>query len=166
MKIELYKQKAKLKHKENNQFLDLLQKKKPTNLDKELLEIHNNIFNKINCLDCANCCKTTGPLLLEKDIDIIAKNLKIKPRDFIEKYLRKDEENDWVFKSMPCPFLDSDNYCQIYNSRPKACREYPHTDRRKFYQINHLTIKNIEICPAAFEIIENLKEKFSFAIKK
>lgn len=159
MNIELYKQKAKLKYKENKQFLDLLKKKKPANLDNELLEIHNNIFKTINCLDCANCCKTTGPLLLEKDIDIIAKNLRIKPRDFIEKYLRKDEDNDWVFKSLPCPFLGSDNYCQIYNSRPKACREYPHTDRRKFYQINNLNIKNIEICPAVFEIIENLKVK-------
>lgn len=159
MNIEFFKQKAKIKAKENLRFLEFLKKKKPANLDLELLNIHNEIFSKTDCLSCANCCITTGPLLLEKDIEIISKHLKIKPRDFLAKYLYKDEDSDWVFKTMPCPFLAADNYCMIYDYRPKACREYPHTDRRKFYQINHLTIKNLEICPATFEIIEKLKER-------
>lgn len=46
-------------------------------------------------------------------------------------YLRVDEDNDKVFKSMPCPFLGEDNLCSIYDIRPKACREFPHTDRKK-----------------------------------
>ena len=159
MNIEVLKQKAKAKQKENKQFLDYLKKKKPAKLDTELLNIHNEVFSQTDCLSCANCCITTGPLLLEKDIESISKHLRIKPIDFINKYLRKDEDADWVFKTIPCPFLAADNYCTIYDVRPKACRQYPHTNRRKFYQINHLTIKNIEICPAAFEIVEKLKEK-------
>lgn len=154
------KENAKAKHKETKAFLEGLKKKKPKNLDFVLNQIHNEIFDKTNCIECANCCITTGPLLLEKDIDNLSKYLKLKPRDFIEKYLRKDEDTDWVFKTMPCPFLDNQNYCMVYENRPKACREYPHTDRRKFYQINHLTLQNVAICPAAFEIVEKLKLSF------
>ncbi len=41
----------------------------------------------------------------------------------------------------------------IYDVRPKACREFPHTDRKKFHQIADLTLKNVAICPAAYNIV-------------
>ena len=47
----------------------------------------------------------------------------------------------------------------IYDVRPKACREFPHTDRKKFQQISELTLKNVAICPAAFNIVEEMKKK-------
>ncbi|MCD8261039.1 MAG: YkgJ family cysteine cluster protein [Bacteroides sp.] len=78
----------------------------------------------------------------------------------VETYLRIDEDNDYVFKSMPCPFLGTDNYCCIYEDRPKACREYPHTDRKKFYQLYSLSIKNSTTCPAVLEILERLRKEF------
>ena len=55
--------------------------------------------------------------------------------------------------------LGTDNKCSIYDIRPKACREFPHTDRRKFQQINALTLKNVKICPAAFNIVEAMQKK-------
>jgi hypothetical protein len=64
-----------------------------------------------------------------------------------------------VLKSVPCTFLDSDNKCFIYDVRPKACREFPHTDRKKFNQITDLTLLNVAICPAAYNIVEKMKEK-------
>jgi len=108
-------------------------------------------------LSCANCCKTTGPLFTNSDIKRIAKYLRLKPQGFIEKYLRLDEENDFVLQSVPCSFLDGQNSCMIYEVRPKACREFPHTDRKKFHQISNLTLKNVAICPAAFNIVEEMK---------
>ncbi|WP_231496775.1 YkgJ family cysteine cluster protein [Prevotella sp. 10(H)] len=60
---------------------------------------------------------------------------------------------------MPCSFLLPDNYCSIYESRPKACREYPHTDRKKFEQIFKLTVKNTETCPIAYEVLLRLVKK-------
>jgi Fe-S-cluster containining protein len=81
----------------------------------------------------------------------------MKPGDFIVKYLRIDEDRDYVLQSSPCPFLGDDNYCQVYKDRPKACREYPHTDRKKVVQIMELTLKNTLVCPAVFEIVERLK---------
>lgn len=81
----------------------------------------------------------------------------MKPAAFEATYLRVDEDGDKVLQTMPCPFLGADNYCSIYEVRPKACREFPHTDRKKIYQINHLTIQNTVYCPAAYEFVEALK---------
>ena len=152
-------QRAKDKHNENKNYFQKLRKKKPKNLDSIMSDIHDEVFEYIDCLECANCCKTTGPLLKDKDIDRLSKFLKMKSKLFIEQYLRIDEDNDYVFKEMPCVFLASDNYCLVYEARPKACREYPHLDRRKIFQIGNLTVKNTEVCPAVFDGVEKLKEK-------
>ncbi|MCB0822344.1 MAG: YkgJ family cysteine cluster protein [Bacteroidales bacterium] len=154
------KQDANKKLKENKTFLARLKSKKPGNLDRIVSDLHTEAFNRINCLDCGNCCRTLGPRILQKDIDRIAKFLGLKPDGLIANYLRIDEDGDYVFKSMPCPFLGEDNYCFIYEVRPKACAEYPHTNRRKFHQIIDLTLKNTETCPAVYEIIEGLKENY------
>jgi len=81
------------------------------------------------------------------------------PKQFIETHLRLDEDNDYVLQSVPCTFLDADNYCSIYDVRPKACAEFPHTNRKKFQQISDLTLKNVAICPAAFNIVEAMKKR-------
>lgn len=150
---------AKDKHKENKIFFTKLKKKPPKQLDYLMEELHSREFEKTNCLQCANCCKTTGPLFTDKDIDRIAKYLKLKPQKFMDQYLRIDEENDYVLQKVPCSFLDAENYCMIYDVRPKACREFPHTNRKKFQQISNLTLKNIAICPAAFNIVEEMKKR-------
>lgn len=150
---------AKDKHKENNAFFAKLKKKPPKNLDYVMQELHASEFEKTDCLTCANCCKTTGPLFTDKDIERISKYFKMKPSVFIENYLHLDEENDYVLQSVPCTFLGADNYCSIYEMRPKACREFPHTDRKKFQQIANLTLKNVAICPAAFNIVEEMKKR-------
>lgn len=151
--------KAKDKHKENKKFFSKLRKKPPKDLDRQMQQMHEEEFSRTNCLDCANCCKTTGPLFTNKDIERISKHLKLKPQQFIEKYLRVDEENDYVLQQVPCSFLDAENYCLIYDVRPKACREYPHTDRKDFHKISNITIKNTAICPAAYNIVEEMKKR-------
>jgi len=152
---------AKDKHNENKVFFKKLKKKPPKQLDYMMLELHEAEFNKTDCLECANCCKTTGPLFTDKDIERISKHFKMKQQPFIDQYLRIDEDNDYVLKGIPCTFLGTDNYCSIYDVRPKACREFPHTDRKKFHQISHLTLKNVAICPAAFNIVEEMKKSIS-----
>lgn len=151
--------KATEKHLENKKFFTKLKRKPPKNLDYLMQELHADEFKRTDCLTCANCCKTTGPLFTNADIERIAKFFKMKASDFIDKYLRLDEENDYVLKQVPCTFLGVDNHCSIYNVRPKACREFPHTDRKKFQQISNLTLKNVAICPAAFNIVEEMKKR-------
>ena len=150
---------AKDKHIENKKYFDKLKKKTPKNLDYVMEDLHNAEFKKIDCLKCANCCKTTGPLFTDADIERVSKYLRQKPQKFIEQYLRIDEDRDYVLQSVPCTFLDKENACLIYDVRPKACREFPHTDRKKFQQITDLTLKNVAICPAAFNIVEEMKKK-------
>ncbi|VXB41427.1 Flagellin N-methylase [Flavobacterium sp. 9R] len=150
---------AKDKNNENKKYFDKLKKKPPKNLDYIMQELHDSEFKKTNCLNCANCCKTTGPLFTSADVERISKHLRLKPQQFISQYLRIDEDQDYVLQKLPCSFLDHDNTCFIYEVRPKACREFPHTDRKKFQQITAITMKNIPICPAVYNIVEEMKKK-------
>jgi len=144
---------------ETSAFIKRIKKKKPKSLDDFVHKLHEDAFTRFDCLDCANCCKTIGPRLTLKDIQRLAKQLKIKSGDFVERYVIEDEDGDFVFNQRPCPFLLPDNYCMVYENRPKACRNYPHTNRKRFYQILELSHKNCETCPVVFEIFEQLKEK-------
>lgn len=152
-------EKAKEKWVENKKYFARLKKRPPKRLDLIVHEIHDLEFESTNCLDCANCCKTTSPIFSEKDISRISKYLKMKEHQFISLYLERDKDDFMVLKSVPCTFLAEDNSCLIYDVRPRACSEYPHTNRKKFIKITDLTLKNTEICPAVFNIIENLKTK-------
>ncbi|WKK67582.1 YkgJ family cysteine cluster protein [Lutimonas zeaxanthinifaciens] len=144
---------------ENKKYFKKLKSKQRKRLDLLMQEIHEAEFENTDCLSCANCCKTTSPIFTEKDISRISKFLKMKERNFISQYLRRDEDDFMVLQSSPCTFLDQDNSCFIYEVRPRACSEYPHTNRKKFAQLTDLTLKNTEICPAVYNIVETLKEK-------
>ncbi|MEO9511913.1 MAG: YkgJ family cysteine cluster protein [Flavobacteriaceae bacterium] len=143
----------------NKKFFTKLKKRPPKDLDYTMQALHEVEFERTDCLKCANCCKTTGPLFTNTDIERLAKHFRSKPSKFIDQYLRVDEENDYVLKEVPCAFLGADNYCSVYEVRPKACREFPHTNRKKFHQISKLTLKNVAICPAAFNIVEAMKQR-------
>ena len=158
--LEQFRLQSKNKEKENLKFLANLKKKDARRVDDAFHTVHEEVFEEIDCLQCANCCKTTSPIFYQTDIERVSKALRMKPGDFIEKYLRIDEDKDYVLKSSPCPFLDSENYCTVYDDRPKACREYPHTNRKKMVQIMDLTYKNTQVCPAVLEMVERLKKIF------
>ncbi len=142
--------------KANKKLFNRLAKKKK--LDEVFHAMHEEIFAKTDCLTCANCCRTTSPIFRDVDIERIAKHLGMRVADFTDKYLHLDEDRDWVLNSSPCTFLNlEDNKCSIYDFRPKACREYPHTDRKNMTQIMNLTFRNTLVCPAVAEMAERLK---------
>ena len=158
MDLKRHKILVKQKAKENKAFFQQVKRLKPKVLDKQIHQLHEEVFACTDCLKCANCCTTTGPMFTYKDISRIAKHLRLRPSEFTEKYLRIDEDNDYVLQSVPCTFLGDDNRCSIYDVRPKACREFPHTDRAKQHQILNLTQKNVAVCPAVYEIVERMKD--------
>ncbi len=149
-------ERAKNNYRENKKLLDKLKRSKPRNLDDSFRELHEEVFEKIDCLECANCCKTTSPVFIPSDIERLAKIFRMKPVDFIETHLKFDDDNDYVLTNSPCPFLGEDNKCIVYKERPRACREYPHTNRKRMYQITLLTLKNTLVCPAVSRIVEKL----------
>jgi Fe-S-cluster containining protein len=151
---------AQSKKRENKQVLKSLSKSKSPQLDSFFREESDYFFREFSCLDCANCCKTTSPIFRDVDIDRIATHLKLKPGDFVGKYLHLDSDGHYVLNHSPCPFLGKDNYCSIYSVRPQACRVYPHTDRKNINQIMDLTYQNTLVCPAVASIVEKLKVDF------
>lgn len=155
---EELKKMAEKAEKSNLQWISAFNKKQANKLDDKAQQLHHEVFREIDCLQCANCCKSISPTLYDKDIDRLARSLKMKPSEFIMQYLEIDEDKDYVFRQTPCPFLDGENYCLVYENRPKACREYPHTDRARFYQILKLTVKNSFVCPAAYYVLEGVKK--------
>lgn len=160
MNLDEFQQQANAAAPENKKLFAKLKRTKPKDLDKHTHQFHDEAFEHTDCLKCANCCKTTSPIFYQKDIERVAQHLRMKPGDFLQKYLYMDEDGDFVLHSAPCPFLDSENYCMVYESRPTACREYPHTNRKKVFQVIDITEKNALICPAVFEITERLKKVY------
>ena len=150
------KKKATQKYSENKKFFDNLKKHPPRDLDQQFQALHDEAFEKIDCLTCANCCKTTSPIFRQPDIRRMAKALKMKESQLIDRYLKVDEDQDYVLQTSPCFNLLDDNTCAVYEDRPLACREYPHTDRKHMYQIMDLTAQNTLICPAVASIVDKI----------
>ena len=121
-----------------------------------LPELHEEAFSKINCLDCARCCKNHSPRFKQPDIKRIAKSLGMKEGDLVSQYLKLDEEGDYVTKTSPCPFLAEDNTCHIYEDRPRDCARYPYTDEDVLLKRVQLTLKNSTVCPATHAVLEQL----------
>jgi Fe-S-cluster containining protein len=124
---------------------------------KRLPELHEEAFEKINCLDCAACCKNYSPRFKTPDIKRISKHLKMRESEFIETYLRLDEDGDYVVKATPCPFLGTDNFCSIYEVRPSDCTRFPYTDENVFLKRQNITLKNSTFCPIVFYVLETLQ---------
>ncbi len=156
--LDEHKKRVAKKGKEHWKFFKKLKSMKPKVLDEKMHQVHEEVFACTDCLQCANCCKTTSPVFTDKEIGKISKYLGLKPSVLTDKYLSVDEDHDYVLKTTPCAFLAEDNSCNIYDVRPRACKEYPHTDQIKQTGILDLTYKNISVCPAVFDIVEKLKK--------
>ena len=145
---------------EHKRMILRLKKIKPRVLDDMVHQLHKEAFEFIDCLQCGNCCRGISPRLTDKDIERLSKSAKMSMVSLCEKYVVRDIEDDFfMFKQAPCPFLAEDNYCMHYKESPRACKEYPHTDRPKIAQILDLCLTNSTICPAVAYIFIELRKK-------
>ena len=145
---------------EHRRMLPRLKKVKSHLLDDTVHRLHKEAFDIIDCLQCGNCCRGISPRMTDRDIERIGKSLKLTPSAVSEKYITRDTDEFYCFKQSPCPFLDGENYCQVYKESPRACKEYPHTDRPKFTQIIDLSFTNSIICPAVAYVFIELRKIF------
>jgi len=146
---------AKAEYTGNIDFLRGLRRDK--SIDAKAKALHTEVFAETDCLACANCCRTTPALVTKSDIKRIAKHMSLPPKTFIRKYVLEDLNGELMINNVPCMFLQADNTCEIYEIRPKACREYPHTDQDGFHQRAKLNANNTIVCPATHEIVKRLK---------
>ncbi len=138
------------------QYKQFLQRADKNKVYKQLPDLHEEAVNKIDCLQCANCCRNYSPRFKTPDIKRISRHLKMKESDFIESYLKLDNDGDYVARTAPCPFLGEDNYCNIYDERPGDCRRFPYTDEDVLMKRPQLTIKNSSFCPIVYYVMEAL----------
>ena len=137
-------------------FRHYLQRADKNKVLKALPVLHEEAFQKVDCLSCAACCKNYSPRFKTTDIRRISKKLRLKESDLIDRYLKVDEEGDFVVKSSPCPFLGADNFCSIYEDRPSDCARFPYTDEDVLVKRQQLTLKNSTFCPAVFFVLDRL----------
>ena len=137
-------------------YKQFLQRADKNKVLKQLPDIHEEAFSKIDCLQCANCCKNYSPRFKMPDIKRISKWLGMKESDLISTFLTMDSEGDYVTKSKPCPFLGEDNFCGIYEARPSDCHRFPYTDEDVLLKRPLITLKNSTFCPAVYFVLEKL----------
>jgi len=155
--IEEWKNANKSDKKAQVKLVKRLTDKKNKNIDEVANKAHQEVFSKLDCLNCANCCTNIPPMLVRSDIKRIAKHLRLKEAQFTEQYLTMDNDGDMVMRTSPCVFLGHDNKCDIYEVRPKACRQYPHTDAYEFRNNSNLHAINSRYCPAVYHILKRLE---------
>lgn len=138
------------------QYKQLLQRADKNKVLKQLPDLHEEAFARIDCLECANCCKNYSPRFKTPDLRRISKHLGMKEGTFIETYLNLDVDGDYVVKSKPCPFLGADNKCDIYDVRPSDCQRFPYTDEDVLLKRPAITLKNSTFCPIVYHVLERL----------
>lgn len=145
-----------------SKWLPKLKQHRGKHLDRWANELDAAIFSEIDCLDCANCCKSIPPIVTIIDAERLARHLNLSSKDFFDQYLVKDEDGDIVINQSPCPFLQADHTCSVYEYRPEACQQYPHTGTKDFSKNLNLHFQNSVYCPAVFHILERMDKAGAF----
>lgn len=159
MKILIQEWKANAQAKYDSHLTYLQGLKNVPDVDIKARELDQQVFEQMDCLSCANCCKSHPPLVSNKDIKRIAKHLNMPPKTFRRKYVLEDINGELSFNYVPCRFLQEDNKCSIYEVRPNACREFPHIGQNGFHRRAKLNAQNTLVCPAAFEVVRIMSEE-------
>ncbi|MFM8588359.1 MAG: YkgJ family cysteine cluster protein [Bacteroidota bacterium] len=140
-------------------FLTRLKNKSPKGLDNLAATIDKEVWKEVDCLACANCCRTMTPTFTTEDINRIAAHFKQTPDQFKKKWLYKDKDGDWMNKQTPCQFLDlKTNHCSIYSILPSDCAGFPHLTKKKMVDYIHVHQQNIEYCPATFAMVTKMQD--------
>lgn len=131
-------------------------------LDKVVQEVTDAVWSEIDCLECANCCKTLQPSVDEEDISRLAKRLKLTTKEFRDKYTKLDEDKQRILATTPCRFLGADNRCTVYEDRPKACHDFPYLHQADFRSRSITMMLNCEVCPIVFNTWNTMKQKLGY----
>jgi Fe-S-cluster containining protein len=157
--LRSFKQKVRFNKKRLKSFLTKLEKKTPRGLDKLAASLETEVWKEVDCLSCANCCKTMSPTFSKTDIKRISKHFNQTPEAFTKQWLRKDRIGDYLNKVEPCQFLNlEDNKCSIYEIRPADCSGFPHLSKKSMKGYMHVHKQNIEYCPATYRLVEKMEE--------
>jgi uncharacterized protein len=158
MDLKKFKVIAAKKKKSLSVFLDKLDKIVPEDMPQLVKKVDAEVWKEVNCMECANCCKSMTPTFTPADVKRIAAHLDMTPKQFKDKWLMKEADTgDWVNTKQPCQFLDG-NKCSIYEVRPADCAEFPHHNKKPFDAYNDTFKNNLIYCPATLTLVDRLKK--------
>ena len=158
--LRSFKKKAQLDKRKMRRFLTKLEKNAPRGIEKMTATIEKEVWKEMDCLSCANCCKTMTPTFTTADLKRISAHFGQTPDEFKAKWLYKERgSGDWMNKKEPCQFLNlKDNKCSIYAIRPADCAGFPHLPK-KMKDFVHVHKQNVEYCPATHRMVEKMMER-------
>jgi uncharacterized protein len=140
---------------ENYDFRTWLKNHAPDGLDDVVKALSQKYFARIDCKECANCCRELELEFTEPELHKIAKSLEQSIDEFKKRLVVEGAMK-------PCPALKG-NLCSIYEGRPDACRSYPHLEKPHFLSRLYGVLDSIGVCPIAFNAFEELKAKVKWA---
>jgi len=134
--------------------------------DRILRRIAVDVEEQIDCLQCANCCRVATAKVTERDIERLARSLRIKPARFLAEYTEKSEEEGVVLKrdrKTGCVFLNG-NECTVYDDRPESCQKFPHVVRGNGSILSRMWefVDRASYCPIVYNTLEAFKEELKF----
>ena len=160
--IHRWKKEAEVARERAFRFLRWLKTLDRKQVDGLAKETHVEVFQSVDCLACTNCCQTLKPDFRERDLQNAAVHLGLTPEALKTNYLQQNAQGIWQPKTLPCPFLASTGYCNIYEVRPGDCRDFPHTDKTSFAQRSWTHAENVVTCPAVFGILARMEERLGW----
>jgi len=157
-----YLKKNRKKRKTLTTFLKGLSRRKVRGIDPLAQRMNKEAFQKIDCLQCANCCRVMTPTWKKTEVKRVAEHVGMTYDEYFKKHLYIDKTGDIMNKKTPCQHLAADNKCSIYEIRPKDCSGFPHTQSREFKLfIPETHIQNLSYCPATFYVVEKMFDKLN-----
>lgn len=159
---------AKKKENENMKFRTFLKcNANPEKLDRQFARLHSELFANYDCSKCRNCCKMYYGSIPENELEKAASHLKMTVKELIDTYLIEEKvEQTYSTKHIPCDFLEKDGSCMLGDTKPENCKKYPYTDQPDRLASMYTVLEAVEVCPVAFEILEQLKKEYRFRTRK
>ena len=98
--------------------------------ERRFRRMAEEIEEQIDCTVCANCCKVATARLIKRDVERLARHLRVKPEVFLRDYSEKSEDEGLILRrtAAGCVFLDGTT-CTVYDERPASCQDFPHLVR-------------------------------------
>lgn len=134
--------------------------------DRILRRIAEEIEGRIDCTQCANCCKVASVQLSERDVERLARYLRVTPARFLAEYAMESEEEGAILRrdaESGCVFLNG-NECTVYDARPDICQRFPHLVRGQGSIASRMWqfVDRACYCPIVYNSLEAFKEELRF----
>jgi len=134
--------------------------------DRILRRVAEEVEEQIDCTVCANCCKVATAQINERDVERLARHLRISCDHFLAEYAMDGGDEGPILKRSAehgCVFLDSTT-CTVYDERPDSCRRFPHVVRGQGSLASRMWqfIDRACYCPIVYNTLEAFKKELRF----